>query len=155
MADAKYVLADVDDNPESVVCDGTTLKKGGSPVALREDQVLSIRYAGHLIETAEERKKREAQEAERASAPEQEATASDAPQNEPLHLSTLGPVYAQAAPDPSDSIQELAGEDLDAAVREADIEGRSSMTADEKRDALAAEAAQGETPTNPTTMETS
>lgn len=37
-----------------------------------------------------------------------------------------------------DAIDQLAGDDLDQATRDADIDGRSSMTADEKRDALRA-----------------
>lgn len=36
----------------------------------------------------------------------------------------------------TDDIDQLAGDDLDQAVRDADIEGRSTMTADEKRAAL-------------------
>lgn len=38
--------------------------------------------------------------------------------------------------DATDPIADLAGDDLDQAARDADIEGRSSMTADEKRNAL-------------------
>jgi hypothetical protein len=41
-----------------------------------------------------------------------------------------------SAPAEGDKYDDLTGEDLDKAVAEADIEGRSSMTADEKRQAL-------------------
>lgn len=43
---------------------------------------------------------------------------------------------ATAASDGPDKYDELTGDDLEQAVRDADIEGRSGMTADEKRQAL-------------------
>jgi hypothetical protein len=47
------------------------------------------------------------------------------------------PASGEQAPAASDSADELAGEELDARAAELNIKGRSSMSADEKREAIA------------------
>lgn len=55
------------------------------------------------------------------------------------HLAAQAPTPdedADASTGPGDEFSQLTGDDLDEAAAAADIEGRSTMTADEKRDAL-------------------
>lgn len=58
----------------------------------------------------------------------------DAPTSLSVHRQDAG--AGAATTSDTSWIDDLAGDDLDQAVRDADIEGRSSMNADEKRAAL-------------------
>ena len=148
---AKYMLADVEQNPDSITVEDKTLDKGGKYVELTDDQLRSARNAGHLVETSKEKQAREEAEKAEAEAPPEEDDAPLPSREGPLHLEEKGPRFAQAAPDPEriEEIENLKGDELAEAVEEAGVD--PNLTADEKREALLDQETEPGTPGSDTT----